>query len=200
MALQSGLDRFRVHGFAVVEADALAQLDGDGFAVLGGLVRQRQLRHDVEPLVDVEELVAERRKCDAADVGTRQRRIEHVGILGQTNAQRGLGHGRRRADEQNGGNRRTDKTKPLHETALPSWRDTARFKPCTLASNARIYAAGWPRTGPAADAGGNEETMSRHRWQAVACASPAAKSKVAGVRKRLVHGRNAGGDGSRAEG
>ena len=144
MALQSGLDRFRVHGFAVVEADALAQLDGDGFAVLGGLVRQRQLRHDVEPLVDVEELVAERRECDAADVGTRQRRIEHVGILGQTNAQRGLGHGRR-ADEQNGGNRRTDKTKPLHETALPSWRDTARFSPAPWRRMPEIDAAGWPR-------------------------------------------------------
>ena len=62
-------------------------------AVLGGLVRQRQLRHDVELVVDVEQLVAQRREHDAADVGARQRRVEHVGVLGQADAQRRLRHG-----------------------------------------------------------------------------------------------------------
>ena len=49
---------------------------------------ERELRHDVQLLVDVEQLVAERGEDDAADIGARQRRIEHVGILGQADAQR----------------------------------------------------------------------------------------------------------------
>ena len=49
-----------------------------------------ELRHDVELLVDVEELVAERREHDAADIGARERRIEHVRILGEADAQRRL--------------------------------------------------------------------------------------------------------------
>ena len=44
-----------------------------------------------ELLVDVEQLVADRREDDAPDIGARQRRIEHVGILGEADAQVGLG-------------------------------------------------------------------------------------------------------------
>ena len=54
-------------------------------------MRQRELRHDVELFVDVEQLVAKRREDDAADIGARQRRIENVGIFGEPDAQRGLG-------------------------------------------------------------------------------------------------------------
>ena len=48
---------------------------------------ERELRHDLQLLVDVEQLVAQRREDDAADEGARQRRVEHVGILGQADAQ-----------------------------------------------------------------------------------------------------------------
>ena len=43
-----------------------------------------------EVLVDVEQLVADRREHDAPHVGARERRIEHVGVLGKPDAQRGL--------------------------------------------------------------------------------------------------------------
>ncbi len=174
--LEARLDRLRVHGLAVVELDALAQLDGDRLAVLGGLVRQRQLRHDVELVVDVEQLVAQRGEHDAADVGARQRRIEHVGVLGQADAQRRLRQGRRRTGQQNS-RRRNRKTEPVHEIALPSWCAMARFSLHPWHRMPETDAAGSAEnSGPAAQAGGREETMSRHRWQAVACPSPAATS------------------------
>jgi hypothetical protein len=47
-----------------------------------------ELRNDLQLLVDVEQLVAERREDDAADEGARQCRVEDVGVLGQTDAQR----------------------------------------------------------------------------------------------------------------
>src|SRR5262245_41579603 len=84
-------------------------------------MRERQLRHDVDVLVDVEQLVAQRGEHDAADVGAGQCRIEHVRILGQTNPQRRLRHDGRTGQE-NGRNRYTGETKPLHEITLPGWR------------------------------------------------------------------------------
>src|SRR5947207_11097860 len=45
------------------------ELDRHLLTVGRGLVRQRKLRHDVELLVDVEQLVAEGGEHDAADIG-----------------------------------------------------------------------------------------------------------------------------------
>ena len=90
MALQRIFRGFGVERLAVVEFDAGPELDRHFLAVGGGLVRQRKLRHDVELLVDVEQLVAERGEHDAADIGACQRRIENVGVFGQPDAQRGL--------------------------------------------------------------------------------------------------------------
>src|SRR5512132_650145 len=139
-------------------------------------MRERQLRHDVDVLVDVEQLVAQRGEHDAADVGAGQCRIEHVRVLGQTNSQRRLRHDHRTGQE-NGHNCYTDETKPLHEIALPGWRICA-YQSCILASNARNRLRRLAENfGPAAGAGGEEKTMSCHRWQAVACpSSPAASS------------------------
>ena len=96
MALEREFGGFRVERLAVLELHAGPQLDGDVLAVGGGLVRQRELRHDVELLVDVEQLVAEGGEHDAADIGARQRGIENVGVLGEADAQRGLGAARLR--------------------------------------------------------------------------------------------------------
>ena len=175
--LEARLDGLGVHRLAVVKLDARPQLDGDDRAVFGGLVRQRQLGHDVELLVDLEELVAERGEHDAADVGARERRIEHIRILGQSNAQRRLGRGRR-AHEQNGGEPpyRQDPNlfMRLHSRAGAI---TARFSPAPWHRTPEIDAAGSAEnSGAAADPGGIEETMSRQRWQAVAWASPAGSS------------------------
>ncbi len=53
--------------------------------------RQRQLRHDVELLVDIEQLVAKRRKHDTPDISAPERGVEHVRIFGKADAQGGLG-------------------------------------------------------------------------------------------------------------
>ena len=98
--VEAELRRLGVERLAVVELHALAQLDGDRLAVAGDLVRSRELGHEVELLVDVEQLVADRREDDAADVGARERRVEDVRVFGEADAERGLrkrGQGEQRA-------------------------------------------------------------------------------------------------------
>ena len=56
-------------------------------------MRQRQLRHDVELVVDVEQFVAEGSEHDAPDIGAPHRGIEDIGVLGEADAQGGLGMG-----------------------------------------------------------------------------------------------------------
>ena len=65
MAVEAVLGGGGVEGLAVVELHARSQLDGDRLAVGRGLVAERELRHDVGLLVDVEQLVAQarRRRC-----------------------------------------------------------------------------------------------------------------------------------------
>ena len=89
--LQREFCGFRIEGLAIVEFDAGPQLDRDLPAVIRKLMGQRELWHDVELLVDIEQLVAERCEHDAADVGARHGRVEDIGVLGKPNAQRGLG-------------------------------------------------------------------------------------------------------------
>ena len=88
VALDVVFHRGGVELLAVVEGDARSHLDGQRLVVRGPFVAGGELRHDVELFVDVEELVAQRREHDAADEGARQRGIEHVGILGEPEAQR----------------------------------------------------------------------------------------------------------------
>ena len=90
VAVEAVLGGLRVERLAVMELHAGPQLDRDRLAVGRGLVAEGELRHDVQLLVDVEQLVAERGEDDAADIGARQRRVEHVGILGEADAQVGL--------------------------------------------------------------------------------------------------------------
>src|SRR5689334_5438847 len=55
------------------------------------ILTQRELRHDVELFVDVEQLVAESCEHDAAHIGAGHRRVEDVRVLGEPDPQRGLG-------------------------------------------------------------------------------------------------------------
>src|SRR5262249_42020287 len=106
----------RVERLAVVELDVRTQLDQHLLAVLRRLVRERQLRHHVQLLVDVEQLVAERGKDNAADIGARKGRIEDVRVFRKADAQRGL---RRRAgggNEQRG--RDAEDGAELHRSGL----------------------------------------------------------------------------------
>ena len=89
------LDReFRSRGverLAVMKFDAGPKLDRHFLSVGRSLVGQRELRHDVELLVDVEQLVAKGREYNASDIGSPHGRIEHVGIFGKADAQGRLG-------------------------------------------------------------------------------------------------------------
>ena len=88
VALDVVLDGGGVELLAVVEGDAGPKLQRQRLAVRRPLPGRGELRDDVQLLVDVEELVAERREHDAPDEGPRERRIEHVRILGEADAQR----------------------------------------------------------------------------------------------------------------
>ncbi|MGY4496699.1 hypothetical protein ACVWYH_000626 [Bradyrhizobium sp. GM24.11] len=90
------------------------ELDDEALAVVEGLARQRELGHDVELLVDVEQLVAERGKHDAADIGARHRGIEDIGVLGETDAQRGLRVGGSKRQQER--SRGCGEAKHLHRT------------------------------------------------------------------------------------
>jgi hypothetical protein len=91
VAFERELCGFGVERLAVVEFHSGPQLDGNLFAVRGGLVGQRKLWDDVQLFIDVEQLVAESRKHDAPDIGAPKRRIENVGIFGKAYPQRALG-------------------------------------------------------------------------------------------------------------
>ena len=61
-----------------------------------------ELRHDVQLLVDVEQLVAQPGEHDAADIGGGQCRVHHVQVLPQRDAQ-GLRECRDDGDQHAGG-------------------------------------------------------------------------------------------------
>ncbi len=115
MALERVFRRIRVELLAVVKFDVRPQLDRHRLPVGGGLVAECKLGNRVELLVDVEQLVAERGKDDAADIGARERRIENIGILGEADPQRRLRGGDSAGQDQQRG--RSRKTKRLHRTS-----------------------------------------------------------------------------------
>ena len=83
------LHRLGVELLAVVEGDARAQRDDQVGGVLVAPARGK-LRDDVEPGVDVEQLVAHRGIDDAADQRGPERGVEDVGVLAQGDAQRAV--------------------------------------------------------------------------------------------------------------
>ncbi len=87
MPLDAVFDGLGVQLLAVMEDDALAELEGQVKIVRRPAPLGRQLGNQLQILVDVDELVAEAGEDDAADEGARDGRIEDVGILGQADAQ-----------------------------------------------------------------------------------------------------------------
>ena len=87
VALDIEFDRRGIEFLAVVEGHALAQLQGQGLVVRRPGIGSRQLRHDVELVVDIEQLVAQRGEHDAADEAACHGRIEDIGVFGQADAQ-----------------------------------------------------------------------------------------------------------------
>src|SRR5262249_38398040 len=73
---------------AVMERHALADLQGERLLVLRPFPRGRELRDDLQVLVDVHELVAQAREDDASHERARERGVEHVRVLGEPDAQR----------------------------------------------------------------------------------------------------------------
>jgi hypothetical protein len=76
VALQVELDGFRVERLAVVELDALAQLEGVRLAVVGDLVALGEHRHYLAVLVDVDEPVVDAGHHLPVHVGARQVGVE----------------------------------------------------------------------------------------------------------------------------
>jgi hypothetical protein len=70
-----------------VKRDAVAQLDFQRFVVCRPLMGGGQLRHDVQLFIQVEKLIAEAGKHDAADERARHRGVEDVGIFRQADSQ-----------------------------------------------------------------------------------------------------------------
>ena len=88
MALEAEFHRGGVELFAVMKHHAGAELDRQRLVVGRPLVGSRELRDDGQLFVDIEQLVAQRGENDAADEASRQGRIEHIGIFGETDTQR----------------------------------------------------------------------------------------------------------------
>ena len=93
MTFEAKLDRGRVERLAVVKLDPLPDLHDQAFVAVGPLPLGRELRHDVELGTDIDELVAQGCKDDAADIGARQGRVQQVGVLGEPDPQARLGRG-----------------------------------------------------------------------------------------------------------
>jgi hypothetical protein len=90
MTIEAGLDRVGIHGGAVLKFDAPAQWDQQGLRIGPG-VAEGKLRHDVELLIEVEQLVAQSAEDDTAGVSGGQGWIEHIGVVAQGNAKIGRG-------------------------------------------------------------------------------------------------------------
>src|SRR4029077_14812810 len=86
MTVERELCCFGVERLAIVKRDAWPQFNGDRLTVGGRRMRECELRYDIEVLLDVEQLVAERRKDDTTDICTGERRIEHIRVYSQADA------------------------------------------------------------------------------------------------------------------
>ena len=113
MALQREFGGLRIERLAIVKLDARPELDGHRLAVGRSLVRERKLRHDIELLVDVEQLVANRGEHDAPDIGAGERGIEHIRVFGEPDAQRCLSRRHPACQREKCGRRR--KAQGLHD-------------------------------------------------------------------------------------
>ena len=186
MALDRELCSFRVERLAVVEFHVGPELDRHLLAVGRRLMRQRELRHDVELLVDVEQLVAEGREHDAADIGAADAGIEDVRILGNADAKRGLGLGLGRACERRQQCRRQECQTHRTHRSQPLFCGYAGFVPNELtplprtASGPPLKAAtNFSRTGekpPSVGTIASDDGSSDVRWHAVACPMPSRTS------------------------
>ena len=88
MAFQAFLDCGCIHRRAILEFHPMAQVDEQRLRITP-LVPGGELRHDGHVLVDVEQLVAHSGKHNAACISGGQRRIEHVRVVAQRDAQIG---------------------------------------------------------------------------------------------------------------
>ncbi len=87
IAHQRDLHRLGVHRLVILEFHSRAEMNHQmrriPIFVAGG-----ELRYDLQLRVDVEQLVAERGEDEPADIAGAERRIEQVGVLAKSDAQR----------------------------------------------------------------------------------------------------------------
>src|SRR5690606_35536046 len=86
---------------AVVKDDILTQVEGECFVVVAPQPFGRELRHEIQLRVDVDQLVAERGEDNAANEGARPMRVEHVRIFLEADAEL-LGRSRRNRQDSTG--------------------------------------------------------------------------------------------------
>ena len=86
--LDAELDGAGVERFAVLELDLLPKFQNEAFVAVGPLPLSGELRRDIQFRGDVDKLVAHRGKDNPPGIGARQGRIEHIGVVGEPDAQR----------------------------------------------------------------------------------------------------------------
>ena len=87
MTLDTEFDGGGVERFAILKLDAGAQLKHQAFVAVGPIPLGRELRHETEFGVDIDQFVAQCGKDDATGEGPGHGRVEHVGVVGQPDTQ-----------------------------------------------------------------------------------------------------------------
>src|SRR5215469_8747995 len=87
MALDIKLDRRGVEGLFVLELDTCAELDDEPSIAVRPLPFGGQLGNDLQLGTDIDELVAHGGEDDATDVASGKRRVEDIGVFGETDPQ-----------------------------------------------------------------------------------------------------------------
>src|SRR5262245_40239066 len=198
MAFERELRRFGVEGLAVMKFDAGPQLDRDSLAVGRGGMGQRELWHNIETLVDIEQLVAKRSKDDAPDICPGERGIEHIRVFGQPYPQCCLSR-RRPAGQCDVCGRGCGPARYFHGSPRNDHRRSGTpFEPLELSVAAT---AGAPTPGlrvnsdislssrgPGASCSFRPDIAgsSRQRWHAVACPFWSATSAGRSIRQRSI--------------
>ena len=87
VALDAELDGSGVERFAILKLDALPQFQNKSLTAVDPLPLGGELRRDIELRSDIDELVAHRGEYDPPGVSARQGGIEHIRVVGESDAQ-----------------------------------------------------------------------------------------------------------------
>ncbi len=107
--LDAEFDGSGVKRFAILELDSLPELQDEALVAVDPLPLGGELRRDIQFRGDVDKLVAHRGEDNPPGIGARQRRIEHIGVVGEPDAQHpggswgGVNRGESGREQEQGG-------------------------------------------------------------------------------------------------